>query len=49
MNFKKKKILMGINYLVNLSVCCFRVFMNGKFDLTEVEGLGDLIYVEIEV
>lgn len=49
MNSKKKKSLMGINYLVNLSACCFRAFMNGKLDLTEVEGLGDLIHAETEV
>lgn len=40
---------MGINYLVNLSACFFRAFMNGKLDLTEVEGLGDLIHAETEV
>lgn len=34
---------------VNLSVCGFRAFMNGKLDLTEVEGLGDLIHAETEV
>lgn len=26
----------------------FRAFMNGKLDLTEVEGLGDLIHAETE-
>ena len=27
----------------------FRAFMNGKLDLTEVEGLGDLIHAETEI
>ena len=26
-----------------------RAFLNGKLDLTEVEGLGDLIHAETEV
>lgn len=27
---------------------CYRAFFNGKLDLTEVEGLADLIHAETE-
>lgn len=35
-------------YCIQLDCICIRALLNGKLDLTEVEGLSDLIHAETE-
>ena len=44
------KLYTDMGYIITfLFVCCVcRAFFNGKLDLTEVEGLADLVHAETE-